>query len=92
MQLLRVHATEKQRILEDIWRMDQQELCNYFTSYRLFPQELFTLNDLLNSTNLKLIKHDGKIYFGQIDRKKKSGKGICIYKEGKLYEGEFLDN
>lgn len=46
--------------------MNQQQLCDYFTSYRLFPQEMFTLDQLLNSVNLKLIKHDGKIYFGQI--------------------------
>lgn len=50
------------------------------------------MNNLLDSNNLKLIKHDGKIYFGQVDRKKRSGIGICIYREGKLYEGEFSDN
>jgi hypothetical protein len=72
--------------------MNQQELCDFFTSYRLFPQELFVLNDLLNSNNLKLIKQDGKIYFGQVDRKKKSGIGICMFKEGKIYEGQFCDN
>lgn len=47
---------------------------------------------MLESTNLKLIKNANKIYFGQIERKKKSGKGICVYKEGKIYEGEFQEN
>ena len=78
--------------MKEIWQMDQDQLCEYFTSYRLFPQSLFSLRDLLNSNNLKLIKNDGKIYFGQVDRKRRSGMGICVYKEGKIYEGEFSDN
>jgi hypothetical protein len=83
--MLRVHAIEKQRVMADIWQMDQQELCNYFLSYRLFPSNNFTMDLLLDSNNLKLIKQDGKIYFGQLERKKRVGKGICIFKEGKIY-------
>lgn len=85
LEMLRVHATEKQRIMREVWLMEQDQLCDYFTSYRLFPQSLFTLQDLLDSKNLKLIKNDGKIFFGQVDRKKRSGKGVCVYKEGKIY-------
>ena len=91
-EMLRVHATEKQRVMKEIWLMDQDQLCDYFTSYKLFPQSLFSLRDLLDSKNLKLIKNDGKIYFGQVERKKRAGKGICVYREGKIYEGEFSDN
>jgi len=39
-----------------------------------------------------LIKSDGKIYFGQIERKKRNGKGVNVYKEGKVYEGDFMNN
>ena len=73
--------------MKEIWLMDQEELVEYFTAYKLFPQSLFTLQDLLDSKNLKLIKNDGKIFFGQVDRKKRSGNGICVYREGKIYEG-----
>lgn len=45
------------------------------------------LGDILDANNLKLIKSEGKIYFGQIDRKKRNGQGINVYKEGKVYEG-----
>lgn len=92
LEMLRVHAIEKQRIMADIWDMDQQQLCNYFLNFRLFPSNSFTMNQLLDSHNLKLIKHDGKIYFGQLERKKRCGKGICIFKQGKIYQGDFDEN
>lgn len=40
---------------------------------------------MLDASNLKLIKSDGKIYFGQVDRKKRHGYGINVYKDGKIY-------
>lgn len=42
---------------------------------------------MLDSSRLKLIKSDNKIYFGEVDRKKREGKGIYLNKDGKLYEG-----
>ena len=61
-----MHTIEKQRIIVDIWSMNQSELCEYFTNYELFPQKVFSIEEILDATNLKLIKNDGKIFFGQI--------------------------
>ena len=49
-------------------------------NYKLFPHQLFTVKELLKTTNLKLLKIDGNIYFGQMEKKKKNGKGIYISK------------
>lgn len=58
----------------------------------MFPQSPFKIKELLKSKNVKLVKNHDKIYFGQVENKKRSGKGIYISKEGKLYEGYFKDN
>ena len=47
---------------------------------------------LLDSNKLKLIKSDGKIYFGHIDKKRREGKGISVGRDGRIYEGEFYNN
>jgi hypothetical protein len=47
---------------------------------------------LLDSPNLKLVKADSKIYFGEVYRKNKQGLGIYLQKEGRVYEGEFMNN
>ena len=60
--------------------------------YKLFPHQLFNIKELLQTSNLKLLKIDGNIYFGQMEKKKKNGKGIYITKEGRLFEGYFYDN
>ena len=67
--------------------MGQEELCKFFTSYKLFPHDIFKLKKLLDSPTLKLIKSKDKIYFGQVDKKKRTGIGIYVSREGKLYEG-----
>ena len=41
---------------------------------------------------MKLIKSDGKIYFGEIHRKKRDGMGITVGRDGKVFEGEFCSN
>jgi len=46
-----------------------------------------TIDELLDSNKLKLIKSDGKIYFGEVDRKRREGRGIYLQKEGKIFEG-----
>ncbi len=45
------------------------------------------VEELLESARLKLIKSDNKIYFGEVERKEREGRGIYIQKDGKLYEG-----
>jgi hypothetical protein len=73
--------------------MSQEQLCHYFTNYQVFPyNSTIDVKQLLESVNLKLIKNQDKIYFGQVDKKKRIGKGINITKDGKLFEGEFANN
>jgi len=50
------------------------------------------INSLLESQNLKLIKNQDKIYFGQVERKKRNGNGVNISKDGRVYEGQFSNN
>lgn len=50
------------------------------------PEELYEM------PRVKIIKTENKVYFGQIEHKKKHGKGIVLYRQGKLYEGDFLFN
>ena len=47
-------------------------------NYQLFPQNYLTIDKLIDSPKLKLIKSDGKIYFGEVDRRKRQGWGIYI--------------
>ena len=44
----------------------------------------------------RMIKNENKIYLGQVHHKKKHGlgkfnlnQGIAVYKDGRIYEGEF---
>jgi hypothetical protein len=41
---------------------------------------------------LKLIRNNGKIYFGEVLNRQMAGRGICYCQEGKIYEGEFMGN
>lgn len=50
------------------------------------------MEDLIGSNKLKLIKNEGKIYFGLIEQKKRQEFGINFRKDGKIFEGEFKDN
>ncbi len=82
-----MHAIEKLRATQGIWQLAQNELCDYFTSYPTFPEQPLTTDALLDSPKLKLIKSDNKIYFGEVDRKRREGRGIYLQRDGKLYEG-----
>ena len=48
--------------------------------YKLFPHQIFTMKEIISTNNLKLLKIDGNIYFGQMEKRKKNGKGIYISK------------
>jgi hypothetical protein len=82
-----VHSIEKLRATQAIWQLAQNDLCQYFTTYDPFPQQSVSVEALLESPKLKLIKSDNKIYFGEVDRKRREGKGIYLQRDGKLYEG-----
>lgn len=86
-EILRVHAIERLRAMQSVWQLGQNDLCDYFTTYAAFPERGVAGETLLNSPRLKLIKGDNKIYFGEVDRKRREGRGIYLQKEGKLYEG-----
>lgn len=82
-----MHAIEKLRALQSIWQFSQNQLCDYFTAYDPFPQHGVSSEALLESPRLKLVKSDNKIYFGEVERKRREGRGVCVQREGKLYEG-----
>lgn len=86
-EILRVHAIERLRAMQAVWQLGQNDLCDYFTNYAPFPDHGISGETLLSSAKLKLIKGDNKIYFGEIDRKRREGRGIYLQREGKLYEG-----
>ena len=58
-------------MMSDIWSLSQKDLCSFFTNYEPFPMDNFDIEELLDSPNLKLIKGDGKVYFGQLSRQKR---------------------
>ena len=72
--------------------MTQAELVDYFSNYQLLPQPTFTLQDLLAHLDLKLVKNEGKIFFGLVKNRKRQGAGISVSREGKVYEGEYDKN
>ena len=81
-------------MIQTIFDMSQTTLCEFFSTYELFPyhQNHMNINSLLESKNLKLIKNQDKIYFGQVERKKRNGNGVNISKDGRVYEGQFSNN
>ena len=55
---------DKQQAASTVWDMQQTQLCDYFTHYEPFPDQGLAISQLLQSKCLKLVKKDGKIYFG----------------------------
>jgi hypothetical protein len=53
---------------------------------------MINLKELLECSNLKLIKNQDKIYFGLVEKKKRHGLGVNVSRDGKIYEGEFSNN
>jgi hypothetical protein len=82
-----VHAIEKLRAIQSVWQYPQNELCDYFTAYAPFPQHGISTEALLDSPKLKLVKSDNKIYFGEVERKRREGRGVYLQRDGRLYEG-----
>lgn len=91
-EIIRVHAIQKQKKTSEIWNLTQQDLCDFFTHYDLFPQADFTLAPLLESQYLKLVKAQGQIYFGEVVRGRREGMGITTSRDGRVFEGHFLNN
>ena len=91
-EILRVQAIQKSRIAQPLWGLSQNQLCDFFMQYELFPQEYFSFAGLLDSPRLKMVKSEGKIYFGEVDRKQRHGWGVQIDKSGHIYEGQFHSN
>jgi hypothetical protein len=40
----------------------------------------------------KLVTSEQKIYIGQINNKQKNGVGLTVYKDGRIFEGEYNKN
>ena len=83
---------DKQQAALTIWNMQQKQLCNFFTNYQAFPQPDFHIGEIVSSNNLKLVKKEGRIFFGEAMQGRREGKGIQFDKDGKIYEGWFEVN
>ena len=70
--------------------MEEEQLLQFFNNYQSLSQ-VIDINELMNS-DCKLVRTEGKIFIGQIRAKKKHGIGVTIYREGRIYEGGYLDN
>ena len=46
----------------------------------------------MDKKTLKLVKEEHRVYFGQVSNHKKNGMGVSIYEDGRMYEGQYLDN
>ena len=56
-------------------------------------------SQLFETEGTRIIKNQNKIYLGQVINKKKHGKGrffiilgIAVYRDGRIYEGQFYEN
>ena len=72
--------------------LDQAKLCQYLTAYEPFHDSPVDMGALLDSSHLKLIKNEGKVYFGEVNLRKKEGMGVYCHRGSKLYEGHFYNN
>jgi hypothetical protein len=92
LEILRVEAVDKLRAVGGIWSMGQQQLCNFFAKYPFLPEAGVSSEELLDSHRLKLVRSEGKVYFGEVASHGRQGRGVCVEKGGKIYEGRFVEN
>jgi hypothetical protein len=51
-----------------------------------------TIPEMIKSPYLKLVKDEHRVYFGEILEHRKHGRGISLYKDGRVFEGKFANN
>lgn len=78
--------------MKEIWASSEADIEQVFLKYPFSLEVAITPNELLGTQDSKLVKDEHRIYFGEIRRSKKSGKGISVYSDGRIYEGEHEDN
>ncbi len=68
-----------------------EKLVTYFKHYKAAGQ-FIDIKALQESPNLKLKKYKNCVFYGIIQNGLKNGKGIMIYFNTRLYEGDWLDD
>lgn len=82
----------KQAINKEIWANLDGNLQELFLQYPIPEPVGFTASELIETKGVKLIKGEHRIYYGQVIKTKKEGKGISIYSDGRIYEGYHVNN
>lgn len=75
----------KKAIMKEIWASSDSDIENVFVKYPFSSEVAITANGLLNMPDVKLVRDEHRIYFGEIKRSRKSGKGISVYSDGRIY-------
>lgn len=83
---------KKRAVMKEIWSSSEGDIEGRFLTYPFSSEVAITANELLNMADTKLVRDDHRIYFGEIKKSKKYGKGISVYSDGKIYEGHHEDN
>ena len=62
-----------------------------FSQYQVWKnvKQQFDKQDL---AGFRIVKEEHRVYFGQVRSHKKSGYGVSVYEDGRMYEGAYLDN
>ena len=74
-EILRVKTKLQLKGIEDIWKLAEQDLEDYFNNYKPLPHSNINVEELFEMPHVKIFRSDNKVYFGQIEHKKKHGKG-----------------
>ena len=82
----------KKQICNEIWTNLEGNLQDILLKYPLCEEVGLSVKEMDNLKGCKLIKGEHRIYFGQIIKTKKEGKGISIYSDGRIYEGNHRNN
>lgn len=89
---LKKEAETKKLICQKIWNNPDTDLQDVFIKYPFCDELRLSSKELINLKGAKLIKSEHRIYYGQIVKTKKEGKGISIYLDGRVYEGGHSNN
>jgi hypothetical protein len=64
-------------------------MLQFFQAYRTHNAEIITVQELASNTALRLKPYKQSVYYGIFLNQKRHGKGVMIYQNGRLYEGEW---
>jgi len=56
--------------------------------YEMISNE-FDYEELKSSANFGIKQYKDSVYRGELDKRKRDGKGVIVYMTGRIYEGEW---